>query len=78
MSPLLTGSQIPRHGPSAPGGGLLFGFGLFVSRLTGDGRGVAVGGRFEVISGVATGELTVIRGNERLRPGQDVTVAGAS
>jgi len=40
--------------------------------------GVAVGGRFEVISGVATGELTVIRGNERLRPGQDVTVAGAS
>ncbi|MEE8171944.1 MAG: efflux RND transporter periplasmic adaptor subunit [Alphaproteobacteria bacterium] len=40
--------------------------------------GMAVGGRFEVISGVASGELTVIRGNERLRPGQDVTIAGAS
>ena len=40
--------------------------------------GVAVGGRFEVISGVASGELAIIRGNERLRPGQDVTVAGAS
>jgi hypothetical protein len=37
-----------------------------------------VGGRFEIISGVASGELAVIRGNERLRPGQDVTVAGAS
>jgi RND family efflux transporter MFP subunit len=40
--------------------------------------GVAVGGRFEVISGVASGELAIIRGNERLRPGQGVTVAGAS
>ncbi len=40
--------------------------------------GTAVGGRFEVISGVVEGELAVIRGNERLRPGQDVTVAGAS
>ena len=40
--------------------------------------GIAVGGRFEVISGVASGELAIIRGNERLRPGQDVTVAGAS
>ena len=40
--------------------------------------GTAVGGRFEIISGVASGELAVIRGNERLRPGQDVTVAGAS
>lgn len=40
--------------------------------------GPAVGGRFEVISGVVAGELAVIRGNERLRPGQDVTVAGAS
>ena len=38
--------------------------------------GAAVGGRFEVISGVAPGDLTVIRGNERLRPGQSVTVAG--
>lgn len=40
--------------------------------------GAAVGGRFEVLSGVASGELAVIRGNERLRPGQAVTIAGAS
>ena len=40
--------------------------------------GEAVGGRFEIISGLAPGELTVIRGNERLRPGQDVTIGDAS
>ena len=40
--------------------------------------GAAVGGRFEVISGVAPGDLAVIRGNERLRPGQAVTVADGS
>jgi RND family efflux transporter MFP subunit len=40
--------------------------------------GAAVGGRFEVLSGVTPGELAVIRGNERLRPDQDVTIAGAS
>ena len=36
--------------------------------------GVALGGRFEVVSGVVVGELTVILGNERLRPGQDITI----
>lgn len=40
--------------------------------------GVAVGGRFEVVSGVAIGELTVVLGNERLRPGQDITIGDAS
>ncbi len=34
--------------------------------------GEAVGGRFEVADGLAPGDLTVIRGNERLRPGQPV------
>jgi len=34
--------------------------------------GEAVGGRFEVLSGVKPGDLVVIRGNERLRPGQKV------
>ena len=34
--------------------------------------GEAVGTRFVVISGLKPGELTVIRGNERLRPGQRV------
>lgn len=34
--------------------------------------GVAVGGRFEVVSGLEAGDVVVIRGNERLRPGQEV------
>ncbi len=34
--------------------------------------GEAVGGRFEVLSGVKPGDLVVVRGNERLRPGQKV------
>ena len=35
--------------------------------------GEAVGQRFEVISGLAEGDEVVVRGNERLRPGQDVS-----
>ena len=34
--------------------------------------GEAVGGRFEVINGLEPGDLVVVRGNERLRPGQKV------
>lgn len=34
--------------------------------------GDAVGGRFEVLSGLDSGDLVVVRGNERLRPGQKV------
>ncbi len=34
--------------------------------------GRAIGNRFEVVSGLAPGDVTVIRGNERLRPGQPV------
>lgn len=34
--------------------------------------GVAVGGRFEVLGGLAPGDLVVVRGNERLRPGQNL------
>lgn len=34
--------------------------------------GEAVGGRFSVVSGLTAGDLVVIRGNERLRPGQKV------
>ena len=40
--------------------------------------GAAVGGRFEVLSGLVPGELTVIRGNERLRPGQDISIGDDS
>ena len=38
--------------------------------------GEAVGGRFEVLSGVIAGDMAVVRGNERLRPGQRVRVRG--
>ncbi len=34
--------------------------------------GDAVGGRFEVLSGLDSGDLVVVRGNERLRPGQKI------
>ncbi len=36
--------------------------------------GEAVGARFEVLGGVTAGEAVVVRGNERLRPGQAVQV----
>ncbi len=40
--------------------------------------GDAFGTRFEVLYGLAPGELVVVRGNERLMPGQAVTLEGAS
>lgn len=36
--------------------------------------GEAVGPRFEILGGVMAGDLVVVRGNERLRPGQAVQV----
>lgn len=36
--------------------------------------GEAVGSRFEVLSGLEAGEKVVVRGNERLRPGEKVVV----
>lgn len=38
--------------------------------------GEAVGGRFEVTDGLQPGDLVVVRGNERLRPGQRVSHPG--
>ena len=38
--------------------------------------GEAFGNRFEIVSGLAPGDRVVTRGNERLRPGQDVVVRG--
>jgi multidrug efflux pump subunit AcrA (membrane-fusion protein) len=35
--------------------------------------GVPLGDRYEVLSGLTAGDLVVVRGNERLRPGQDIT-----
>jgi RND family efflux transporter MFP subunit len=34
--------------------------------------GVPLGDRYEVLSGLQAGDLVVVRGNERLRPGQDI------
>ena len=39
--------------------------------------GAAVDSRFEVLDGLSEGDLVVVRGNERLRPGQAVTYPGA-
>lgn len=39
--------------------------------------GTAIGDTFEVISGLAPGDEVVVRGNERLRPGQDIAPMGA-
>ena len=39
--------------------------------------GDAVGGRFEVLSGLKPGDRVVVRGNERLRPNQKVKIKGA-
>lgn len=40
--------------------------------------GQAIGSRLEVIDGLSAGDLSVIRGNERLRPGAAVRINGAS
>ena len=37
--------------------------------------GVPAGDRYEVIAGLAVGDQVVVRGNERLRPGQDIAPA---
>lgn len=39
--------------------------------------GEGVGGRFQVVDGLSEGDLVVIRGNERLQPGQPITYPGA-
>lgn len=38
--------------------------------------GEAVGNRFQVLDGLAPGDVVVVRGNERLRPGQAVSYPG--
>lgn len=37
--------------------------------------GQAVGQRLEVVNGIAPGDVVIVRGNERIRPGQDVMVS---
>lgn len=38
--------------------------------------GSAIGNRFEVVQGLGEGDVVVVRGNERLRPGQAITYEG--
>ena len=38
--------------------------------------GSAVGSRFEVLEGLGIGDVVVVRGNERLRPGQAIKYPG--
>lgn len=40
--------------------------------------GEAIGSRYEVLAGLKDGDLVVVRGNERLRPGDKVRIDGAS
>jgi multidrug efflux pump subunit AcrA (membrane-fusion protein) len=40
--------------------------------------GEPTGSRYEVLDGLAEGDRVVVRGNERLRPGDKVRVDGAS
>ena len=40
--------------------------------------GEAIGNRFEVLGGLEPGELVVVRGNERLKPGQTIHYEGQS
>lgn len=40
--------------------------------------GEAIGSRYEVVKGLKEGDLVVVRGNERLRPGDKVRIDGAS
>jgi len=39
--------------------------------------GVALGDRFEVLDGLEEGDVVVTRGNERLRPGQEIVPMNA-
>ena len=59
--------------------------GVAVFVVNGDGAerrlvtlGEAIGNRFEVLDGLEPGDLVVVRGNERLRPGQTIQYEGQS
>ena len=69
-----------------PNGFQQLGIGGWVVYVVVDGKaelrpvtlGQSAGSRLEVLSGLSDGEMVVVRGNERLRPGQPVnaTLAG--
>jgi len=70
----------PRDVLSVPKDALVQGRGGWTVFVAADGKaqprnvqiGVALGNRYEVTQGLSEGDLVVVRGNERLRPGQDI------
>ncbi|NSX54753.1 efflux RND transporter periplasmic adaptor subunit [Parasulfitobacter algicola] len=75
----------PRDVLSVPKDALVQGRGGWTVFVNADGTaqprpisiGVAMGDRFEVLDGLSEGEQVVVRGNERLRPGQPIQAAGS-
>ncbi|MEM9577560.1 MAG: efflux RND transporter periplasmic adaptor subunit [Pseudomonadota bacterium] len=78
--------SIPREVLSVPKDALVQARGGWTVFVAADGKaqprpvqiGVALGDRFEVLDGLAEGDVVVTRGNERLRPGQDIAPMSAS
>jgi RND family efflux transporter MFP subunit len=74
----------PRDALSVPKDALVQGVGGWTVFVNAEGTaqprpvdiGVAMGDRFEVLSGLAEGDEVVVRGNERLRPGQAIQPMG--
>jgi len=70
----------PRKVVSVPKDALLQARGSWIVYVVQDGKamprpvelGQSVSGRIEIVSGLKVGEMVVVRGNERLRPGQEV------
>lgn len=75
----------PRDALSVPKDALVQGAGGWTVFINNEGSaqprpvsvGVAMGDRFEVLAGLQEGDEVVVRGNERLRPGQPIQPAGA-
>ncbi len=71
----------PRTVPAVPKDALVQGRGGWQVFIAADGVaqprrveiGIALGDSYEVISGLAAGDVVVVRGNERLRPGQQIS-----
>ena len=61
-----------------PNGAIVYVVDGETAKLQQVGLGIAVGNRLVVESGLQEGQKVVVRGNERLRPGQSIRVDGAS
>ena len=75
----------PREVLAVPKDALVQGRGGWTAYVNDDGKasprtvsiGASIGDTFEVLSGLAPGDEVVVRGNERLRPGQAIAPMGA-